>query len=180
MPHQDDIAVPRGRDPVEAAVRHWHERYPEVPGTGFRALTSLVRTYGVVMRTIETLLRPLELTLSRYEVLLLLSFTRTGSVPIMRLRDLLMIHGSSVTYLVDRLEEAGWVAREPDPSDRRVSLVRLTDAGRERVDRASALLVEREFGLFSALDDDRQELFSDLLAELRQEGAARAEAAEAG
>jgi DNA-binding MarR family transcriptional regulator len=98
----------------------------------------------------------------------------------MRLRDLLMIHGSSVTYLVDRLEEAGWVAREPDPSDRRVSLVRLTDAGRERVDRASALLVEREFGLFSALDDDRQELFSDLLAELRQEGAARAEAAEAG
>jgi DNA-binding MarR family transcriptional regulator len=175
MSQTDEFGEVRRRDPVEQAVRHWHERYPEGGATGFRALTSLVRTYGVVTRAIESVLRPLELTLSRYEVLLLLSFTRAGSVPIMRLRDLLMIHGSSVTYLVDRLEEAGWVAREPDRSDRRVSRVRLTDAGREVLDRASALLVEYEFGLFAALDDDRLESFSDLLAELRQEGEARAQ-----
>jgi DNA-binding MarR family transcriptional regulator len=94
----------------------------------------------------------------------------------MRLRDLLMIHGSSVTYLVDRLRGGGRVARESDRSDRRVSLVRLTDSGREVVDRASALLVESEFGLFAALDGDRIEQFSDLLADLRQEGRARAQA----
>jgi DNA-binding MarR family transcriptional regulator len=162
------------RDPVEQAVRHWQERYAADGATGFRALTSLVRTYGVVTRAVEAILRPLDLTLSRYEVLLLLSFTRTGSVPIMRLRDLLMIHGSSVTYLVDRLEEAGWVAREPDPTDRRVSLVRLTEAGQGTVDRASALLTEYEFGLFGAIEAERVELFSDLLAELRQESEARA------
>ena len=174
MTQTEDFGHVGPRDPVEEAVRHWHDRYAD-GGTGFRALTSLVRTYGVVTRAIESILRPLELTLSRYEVLLLLSFTRTGSVPIMRLRDLLMIHGSSVTYLVDRLEEAGWVAREADRSDRRVSLVRLTDAGREVVDRASALLVEYEFGLFAALDVDRLDLFADLLGELRQEGEARAQ-----
>ena len=175
MSQMDDLDPVRHRDPVEQAVRHWHERYPEAGANGFRALTSLVRTYGVVTRTIESVLRPLELTLSRFEVLLLLSFTRSGAVPIMRLRDLLMIHGSSVTYLVDRLEEAGWVARESDHTDRRVSLVRLTDAGREVVDRASALLVECEFGLFGALGEERLEMFSDLLGELRQEGEARAQ-----
>jgi DNA-binding MarR family transcriptional regulator len=165
-----------GRDPVEAAARHWAERYPGFPPAGFRALTSLVRTYGVVLRSVEALLGPLGLTLSRYEVLLLLSFTRTGSVPIMRLRDLLMIHGSSVTYLVDRLEESGWVVRELDPADRRVSLVVLTKEGRDVVDRASAMLVEGRFGVLGALEESRADLLSDLLAELRQEAEARAAA----
>jgi DNA-binding MarR family transcriptional regulator len=168
---------------VGSAVRHWAERYPESGSSGasgFRALTSLVRSYGVVIRAVDEVLRPLELTLSRYEVLLLLSFTRGASLPIMRLRELLMIHGSSVTYLVDRLEQAGWVARHPDPSDRRVSLVEITDSGLEVVDRASALLDANDFGLFGVIEDDRLELFSDLLAELRQEAEARAESAEAG
>ena len=93
----------------------------------------------------------------------------------MRLRDLLMIHGSSVTYRsIASRRRLGW--RESDRSDRRVSLVRLTAQRREVVDRASALLVESEFGLFAALDEDRIERFSDFLADLRQEGEARAQA----
>ena len=51
--------------------------------------------------------RPLDLTISRFEVLLLLSFARGGRLPVMRLRDLLLVHGSSATYLVDRLTDAG-------------------------------------------------------------------------
>lgn len=157
----------RAKDPVAEAVRHWDGRYP---GTaGFRAVTSLVRTYSVVVRGIEAILRPLDLTLSRYELLLVLSFTRTGGLPIMRLRDSLMIHGSSVTYLVDRLEEAGWVVREPDSDDRRVTRVSLTPSGREIVDRASALLVEYDFGPLAALEADRQNELSALLGELREE-----------
>ncbi|WP_375489922.1 MarR family winged helix-turn-helix transcriptional regulator [uncultured Jatrophihabitans sp.] len=41
-----------------------------------------------------------------------------------------------VTVLVNRLAEAGYAERAADPTDRRATLVRLTDAGR-------ALLVER-------------------------------------
>ena len=44
-------------------------------------------------------------------MLLLLSFTREERLPVMRLRDLLLVHGSSATYLVDRLAEAGMVTR---------------------------------------------------------------------
>jgi len=171
----DETGELRTRDPVEQAVHHWAERYPDAGSSGFRALTTLIRTYGLVTRNIEGLLRPVELNLSRFEVLLLLSFTRTGCLPIMRLRDLLMIHGSSVTYLVDRLEEAGWVAREADPSDRRVSLVRLTPEGREVIDAAAGMLVEADFGALAALEDDRRGLFCDLLDELRQESEAPAE-----
>jgi DNA-binding MarR family transcriptional regulator len=163
---------PGRRDPVDEATRHWAQRYEEAPR--FRALTSLIRTYSAAVRAIEALLRPLGLTLSRFEILLVLSFARGGALPIMRLRDVLMIHGSSVTYLVDRLVAAGLVARESQPADRRVSLVRVTEAGRELVERASRLLAEHGFGPFAALDEDRLEHLSNLLAELRADGGRRA------
>src|SRR5688500_7668370 len=116
--------VDRRDDPVEKARRQWATRHPDE--SGFTVLVSMLRTYALVLRELERALKPAGLTLSRFEVLLLLSFSRGERLPVMRLRDLLLIHGSSATYLVDRLVEAGWVAREADPSDRRVSMVRLT------------------------------------------------------
>jgi DNA-binding MarR family transcriptional regulator len=54
---------------------------------------------------------------------------------------------SSVTVLAGRLEEAGLVTREPDPGDRRVWRIRLTEQGRRLLDRhrsgKTAYLVRR-------------------------------------
>ena len=163
----------RARDPVEEAVRHWREHHPETER--FRALTSLVRAYSVAMREVEALLRPTDLNLSRFEILLVLSFTRRGVLPISRLKEALMIHGSSVTYLVDRLEHSGLVEREPDADDRRVVRVRLTEHGRTTIDRACELLCGGEFGAFATLGEDRLEVMSDLLNELRGEPGPRPE-----
>ncbi|WP_042366090.1 MarR family winged helix-turn-helix transcriptional regulator [Streptacidiphilus neutrinimicus] len=43
---------------------------------------------------------------------------------------------------VDRLEKQGWVVRRPNPSDRRSSLLELTDGGRELVGAAEATFAE--------------------------------------
>ena len=155
----------RTRDPVQEAARHWAERYPDTQG--FSGLVSMIRAYSVAVRSIEAVLRPLGLNLSRYEVLLLLSFTRTGRLPTMRLRDLLMVHGSSVTYLVDKLEEARLVEREQDPDDGRVLLVCVTDAGRELVDEASLALCAAGFGAFAALTEEQATQLIGILAQLR-------------
>lgn len=42
----------------------------------------------------------------------------------------LQVHPTSVTNAVDRLEKAGLVRRTPHPSDRRATLIELTDEGR--------------------------------------------------
>jgi len=47
------------------------------------------------------------------------------------LADQLGVEGPSVVAMLDRLEQAGLVLRAPCPTDRRVKLVHLTDAGRE-------------------------------------------------
>lgn len=154
---------------MEEAAARWAESYPGAEG--FRALTSLVRGYGAVVREVEALLRPLGLSLSRFEVLLLLSFSRAGALPIMKIRDLLMVHGSSVTYLVDRLQETGWVARDGDPGDRRVSLVRITDAGRATVSEGARVLAAGGFGPLGALDDAALGDLADTLGRLREPGA---------
>ena len=152
-------------DPVEKARRQWAERHPEE--SGFLVVVSMLRSYAVMLRELEALLRPLGLTLSRFEVLLLLSFTRAQRLPVMRLRDLLLIHGSSATYLVDKLAEAGWVTREADPSDRRVSIVALTDAGREVMQAGVDALADAGFGPIAGLDEDQRRSLSQLLAALR-------------
>src|SRR5262245_9739921 len=55
---------------------------------------------------------------------------RFPSVSAGDLAELLHVHPSTLTGVLDRLERRGWLAREADPDDRRRSLFRLTNKGR--------------------------------------------------
>jgi len=79
---------------------------------------------------VEEVLRPHRLTFARYEVLMLLMFSRSGALPLSRLGDRLQVHPTSITNVIDRLEAQGLVRRSPHPVDRRTTLAELTDAGR--------------------------------------------------
>jgi DNA-binding MarR family transcriptional regulator len=158
-------AEARTPDPVAEAAAHWNERYPD--GARFAALTGLIRTYGTTIRAIDTLLRPLGLSMARFEVLLVLSFARHKALSMGRLRDALMVHGSSVTYLVDRLEELGQVTREPDPGDRRRSLVRITPAGETAVRQGCEALVSNGFGPLATLESDELHDLDEMLGRVR-------------
>lgn len=154
------------RDAVEEAAHRWSERYPGV--SGFRALTALLRGYAVMVKEAERILRPFGLNLSRFEVLMMLSFTRSAGLPMTRIRDLLTVHGSSVTYLVDRLVEAGLVTRTPDPSDGRVSLVSITAAGRDVAEESARTLAASDFGVLRVFDERGLRELGDLLALMRR------------
>src|SRR3989338_3653906 len=58
---------------------------------------------------------------------LLVHVLRETLVSQARLADRLEIEPISVSRLVDRMEQAGWVTREPDPDDRRVRVIVATD-----------------------------------------------------
>jgi len=49
--------------------------------------------------------------------------------PMRALADAIGVDASSATWLVDRLEERGFAERRPDPDDRRVKTIVLTDRG---------------------------------------------------
>jgi DNA-binding MarR family transcriptional regulator len=105
---------------------------------GMVMVTSLVRAQQLLMERIDAVLRPLDLTFARYEVLRLLSFSSAGAMPMTRLGSLLQVHPTSVTSAVDRLERQGFVERQRQDEDRRVVLAAITTAGREVVESATA------------------------------------------
>ncbi|WP_235861400.1 MarR family winged helix-turn-helix transcriptional regulator [Tersicoccus phoenicis] len=71
-----------------------------------------------------------------------------------RLRDVadrLRIAARSATEVVDALQEKGLVTREPDPLDRRATLVSPTEDGRRLVEAIDAARAERNAEFFGAL-----------------------------
>jgi DNA-binding MarR family transcriptional regulator len=153
-------------DPIAEARRHWTERWGEEPARPMAAVTSIMRAQQVLMARLNDLLRPLGLTFPRYEALMLLSFTRTGALPLGKIGERLQVHRTSVTNIVDKLEADGLVRRVPHENDRRATLAEITDAGRATAARATAALNDAAFGI-DALGNDEQEAVTALLRALR-------------
>jgi MarR family transcriptional regulator, organic hydroperoxide resistance regulator len=63
-------------------------------------------------------------------------------LPMSALADELHCDASNVTGIVDRLEERGLIERRPDPADRRVKRLAITDKGAELRERMLARLFE--------------------------------------
>jgi DNA-binding MarR family transcriptional regulator len=132
-------------DPITEARRQWVAHGWTDAADGMALVTSVVRVNQLLMERIDAVLRPLDLTFARYEVLRLLAFTREGALPMTRLGSLLQVHPTSVTSAVDRLEKQGYVARSRGEHDRRIVLASLTDEGRTTVEHATIGLNEQVF-----------------------------------
>lgn len=154
-------------DPIEEAHRQWTEHGWGEVADGMAAVTSLVRAQQIVMARVDEALKPSGLTFSRYELLMLLGFSKTGALPMAVASARLQVHPTSVTNTVDRLEAAELVKRVPHPSDRRATLIEITDAGRELVAKATTQLNRQVFAN-AGLAPDRLQLLLQLLAEFRQ------------
>ncbi|GEM33873.1 putative transcriptional regulator, MarR family protein [Nocardia neocaledoniensis NBRC 108232] len=155
-------------DPIAEAHRQWTGHGWGEVADGMAAVTSLVRAQQIVMARVDEALKPTGLTFSRYELLQLLSFSRTGALPMAKASARLQVHPTSVTNTVDRLEAAGLVVRVPHPSDRRATLIEITDAGRELVADATAALNAQVFAEPGLPPDKIRELLT-LLASFRHE-----------
>ena len=134
-----------GTDPIAEARRLWSEHGWEHAAEGMAAVTSVMRAQQIVQARVDEVLRPLGLTFSRYELLMLLHFSRTGALPVTRASRRLQVHPTSVTNAVDRLESAGLVRRLPHPTDGRATLVEVTQAGRDAALEATGQLNARVF-----------------------------------
>ena len=108
-------------------------------------VTSIMRVQQLLLADIEGVLRPHGLTFARFELLRLLAFTRRGVLPVGKIGERLQVHPASVTNAVQRLEEAGLVARRANPDDGRSVLAEITPAGRDLAERCTLLLNERVF-----------------------------------
>ena len=97
-----------------------------------RALNS---SAALLSRVMGRSLAPWNMTWPQAMSLILLR-AQNGPTTATRLVEQLGLGRTAMTAVVDRLERRGWVERRPHPTDRRVALVELTDAGRRVADDA--------------------------------------------
>jgi DNA-binding MarR family transcriptional regulator len=128
--------------------------------------TSVMRVQQLLIAEFDAAVGRHGLTFARYEALVLLAFSSAGELPMSKVGERLMVHPTSATHIVQRLEVQGLVVRSPNPRDGRGTLAAITDAGRDVMEAATADLVRGGFGL-GMLTADEHELLFTLLRKVR-------------
>lgn len=155
------------RDEVDRLVEAWRRERPDLELAPMQVLSRLSRLGHHLERARKASFADHDLESWEFDVLAALR--RAGSPyelsPGRLIKETLVTSGT-MTNRVDRLVARGLVERLPDPHDRRGVLVRLTDAGRARVDGALATLLARERELLAGLPAADQERLAGLLRDL--------------
>lgn len=160
--------TPLDLDPIAAARDQWVAHGWDDAAPGMAAITSLMRAHQIALARVESTLRPLGVTFARYEVLMLLLFSRRGSLPMKLIASRLQVHPTSVTNAVDRLEKAGLVTRDAHPDDRRALIITLTTEGRALAEKATTVLNSEVFSKPGLASPDVEQLV-DVLGRMRRE-----------
>ncbi len=134
--------MPTSRNPTTSAA----EAQDASSGTSRADDAQLgAQVWELTLRTVTGLLRAFEedmkgddFSLSWYDVLIQLAYAPEQRLRMQDLADAVVLTRSGLTRLVDRMERAGLVQRQPVPGDRRGSYAALTEKGRTTCDRLAA------------------------------------------
>ena len=144
----------------------WHE-----------AAVALLRTASVVRRAVERVVEPFGLSLAQYNALRIVRGSGTAGIPTLAIRERMLEEGTTITRLVDKLEEAGLLRRERAAGDRRQVICYATDAGRQLLDRIDPLVDSFDQEAIATLSEGEADELVRLLDLVRAANAERGAAA---
>ena len=109
-----------------------------------------------------------ELGLYRGQNFVLTALAEQEGLAQSELAEKLLVRPPTISNSLERMETAGWIERRPDPDDRRVSRVYLTDAGRALQDAVSSLWHDLEAQTFAGLTLEQRDSLSHMLLQIRE------------
>ncbi len=151
-------------DPIDRAGTLWESHFGE--SSQMKVITSVMRVQQLLLAELDQRLKPFDITFARYEVLVLLTFSKRKSLPLSKIGERLMVHPTSVTNAIQRLEAQGLVQRLTDPEDGRRTLATLTPEGRRLTKKATKVLMDADFALTGLSPDEEVALYG-LLRQFR-------------
>ena len=163
------------RDEVDRLVEAWQRERADLDLTPMEVLSRVTRLGHHLDHARRQAFA--EHAIESWEFDVLAALRRSGPPyrlsPGRLLKETLVTSGT-MTNRVDRLVTRGWVEREPDPTDRRGVIVRLTPTGMAVVDSALSDLLAHEHDLLAELGagerDDLAGLLRRLLRPFEREG----------
>ena len=155
------------RDAVDDILDQWARERPDLDATPIGVIGRMSRLARALEARLEPVYADHGLEAGWHD--LLATLRRQGPPFTLRPTDLTnasMLTSSGTTKRLDKLESAGLIRREPDPNDRRGTLIALTPAGRELIDSVTAAHLANERRLLEALDEGEKRVLADLLRKL--------------
>jgi len=131
------------------------------------------RSFGFLLHDIARLLRKKfdqrarGLGLSRAQWQVLVHLSRHEGINQSGLADILEIENITLGRLIDRMEEAGWVERRPDPDDRRARLLYTTPKVAPVMERMRELAEATRNEALAGLSAPQRDALVDTLIQVR-------------
>lgn len=92
----------------------------------------LSRAYRAINENVNKRIQTYGLNPTEFAVLELLY--HKGDQPLQQIGEKILLASGSITYVVDKLEEKGYLARVACPNDRRVTFAQITENGKEFIE----------------------------------------------
>jgi DNA-binding MarR family transcriptional regulator len=113
--------------PDSSTTKHRAARHFDSPQQ--EAFLSLWRTYDRLRALEDELFARFELTPQQYNVLRLLRSEHPDALPTLAIAARLVTHAPDITRMLDKLEQRGLIARDRPAENRRIVLIKITEAG---------------------------------------------------
>lgn len=154
-------------DFTDEVVRQWGRIQPEARLTHLGVIQRLIWSGRFVERLLTRAAQKSGFNRrGDYEVLAVLRRSDPERLTSLELADQLKVSPSGMTGKLDRLESGGLIERQPDPTDRRVVRIFITDQGRSVADRVFADSLELHAEVFGALSQSEHQQLDALLRRL--------------
>jgi DNA-binding MarR family transcriptional regulator len=101
---------------------------------------------------------------ARNEFGVLVAVSQTSGLDQKRLAAMMAFDTTTIGQLIDHLERKGFVRRVASPTDRRVNIIEVTDAGREEVAVNRPKVLQAQYDVLRCLSDAEQRMLIDLMA----------------
>ena len=126
-------------DVIDELLAAWGDARPDLDAEPLALVGRVLVLARRLERRVDAALARHGLSLGQFDILATLrrATDSPGLTPTQLLQSVMLTSGG-MTNRLDKLEEAGLIARKPDPSDRRGVIVTLTAKGRRVIDAATA------------------------------------------
>lgn len=151
-------------DAIDKILEQWQRERPDLDASPMGVVGRIARLTKHLDRSVLATVSEFGLNLGEFDVLATLR--RSGQLSPTALFRALMISSGTITHRIDRLEQAEWVKRIPDPNDRRGTLIVLTDKGLNLIEQAVEAYVANVHQIVSALEESERESLTLLLRRL--------------
>jgi DNA-binding MarR family transcriptional regulator len=137
------------------------------------ATIALLRTASVVSRALSRVLEPWSLSLAQYNALRIIRGAGTDGIATLAIRERMIEEGTTITRILDKLDDSGYISRERALPDRRQVMCQVTAEGRRLLDKIDPIVDAADEEAVESLGARDVAQFVDMLDTIRAANAER-------